>query len=48
MPCVTIFPAIFQTDQFLSMDRSARLLYYDLILHADDYGFVDNVKFIIR
>lgn len=44
MGCVTIFPDIFKTDRFLSLDRSARLLYFDLLLNADDYGFVGNVK----
>lgn len=48
MGCVTIFPDIFKTDRFLSLDRSARLLYFDLLLNADDYGFVGNVKSVIR
>lgn len=39
---------IIDTDQFLEMPVSSRLLYYDMILRADDDGFVSNPKKIIR
>ena len=39
---------ITRSDAFLSMPTSARLLYYDLSMDADDDGFVDRPKSIMK
>lgn len=39
---------IIDSDAFLDMPTSARLLYYDLGMRADDDGFVNSPKKIIR
>lgn len=39
---------IVDSDTFLEMPISARLLYYDLGMRADDDGFVDSPKKIMR
>lgn len=39
---------VIDTDLFLDMPQSTRLLYYDLGMRADDDGFVSNPKKIIR
>ena len=39
---------ITDTDQFLDMPLSAQALYFHLNMHADDDGFVDNVKTLKR
>lgn len=39
---------IIDTDIFLDMPQSARLLYYDLNMRADDEGFVASPKGIMR
>ena len=39
---------IIDSDAFLDMPTSARLLYYDLGMRADDDGFVNSSKKIIR
>jgi len=39
---------VIDTDTFLDMPSTSRLLYYDLCLRADDDGFVANFKKIIR
>lgn len=39
--------SIVDTDTFLEMPVSARLLYYELGMRADDDGFVDNWKKIL-
>ena len=39
---------IVDTDAFLDMPQSSRLLYYDLSMRADDDGFVSNPKKIMR
>lgn len=39
---------IIDSDLFLDMPVTARLLYYDLIMRADDDGFVDSPKKIMR
>jgi hypothetical protein len=36
------------SDAFLDMPASARLLYYDLGMRADDDGFINNPKSIMR
>ena len=38
---------VVDTDNFLDMPVSARLLYYELGMRADDDGFVDNWKKIL-
>lgn len=38
---------VVDTDKFLEMPISARLLYYELGMRADDDGFVDNCKKIL-
>ena len=43
-----ISPKITDTDIFLDMPLSAQALYFHLNIHADDDGFVDNVKTIQR
>jgi len=40
--------SVVDTDLFLEMPMSARLLYYELGMRADDDGFVDNWKKIIK
>lgn len=47
MPKRMLDPKIVDTDLFLSMPVSARLLYYDLNVRADDDGFVDSPKKIM-
>ena len=39
--------SVIDTDSFLEMPISSRLLYYDLGMRADDDGFVDNYKKIL-
>ena len=39
---------IIDSDMFIDMPTSARLLYYDLAMRADDDGFVNNPKKICR
>ena len=39
---------IIDSDAFIDMPISARLLYYDLAMRADDDGFVNSPKKIIR
>ena len=39
---------ITRSDAFLEMPTTSRLLYYDLLQDADDEGFVDNPKTIMR
>lgn len=39
---------VVDTDMFLSMPTSTRLLYYDLSMRADDDGFVESPKKIIK
>ena len=39
--------SVVDTDNFLQMPISARLLYYELGMRADDDGFVDNWKKIM-
>jgi len=39
---------IIDTDEFLNMPLSSRLLYYDLSMRADDDGFVGSPKKIMR
>ena len=39
---------VVDTDAFIDMPCSARLLYYDLGMRADDDGFLQNVQKIIR
>lgn len=39
--------SIVDTDEFISMPMSARLLYYELGMRADDDGFVSNWKKIL-
>ena len=43
-----IAKSIIDSDAFLDMPPEARLLYYDLSLRADDDGFVDSPKKILR
>lgn len=38
---------IIDTDAFIEMPISARLLYYDFCMRADDDGFVDSPQKII-
>ena len=40
--------SIIDSDAFLDMPMSARLLYYDLSMRADDDGFVNNPRRIAR
>ena len=39
---------IIDSDAFLDMPVTARLLYYDLSMRADDDGFVNSPKKIMR
>ena len=39
---------IVDSDMFIDMPMSARLLYYDLAMRADDDGFVNSPKKIMR
>ena len=40
--------SIIDSDAFLDMPMSARLLYYDLSMRADDDGFVNSPKKIMK
>lgn len=48
MPKRMINPEIVDSDLFLSMPATARLLYYDLNVRADDDGFVGSPKKIME
>lgn len=37
-----------KSDEFLSMPHQSQLLYFYLIGHADDEGFVDNTNSIMK
>ena len=39
--------SVVDTDSFLEMPITSRLLYYELGMRADDDGFVDNWKKIL-
>ena len=39
---------VIDTDKFMDMPASARLLYYELGMRADDDGFIASVKRITR
>ena len=39
---------IINTDEFLSMPMSARLLYYDFCMRGDDDGFIDSPQKIMK
>ena len=39
---------IIDSDAFIDMPISARLLYYDLSMRADDDGFINSPKKIVR
>lgn len=39
---------IIDSDAFLDMPMSSQLLYFHLVMHADDEGFIGNPKKIIR
>lgn len=39
---------IVETDAFIDMPISARLLYFDLVVRADDDGFLNNARSIAR
>lgn len=39
---------ITRSDAFLELSATTRLLYYDLLQEADDEGFVDNPKTVMR
>lgn len=39
---------IVDTDDFLDMPTSSRLLYYDLAMRADDDGFINSPKKIVK
>lgn len=39
---------IIDSDTFIDMPATARLLYYDLSMRADDDGFVNSPKKIVR
>ncbi len=40
--------SVIESDAFLDMPSSTRLLYYDIGMMADDDGFINNIKRIIR
>ena len=39
---------VIDSDVFLDMSPTARLLYYDMGMRADDDGFIDSPKKIMR
>lgn len=43
-----ISPKITDTDDFLELEPSAQSLYFHLTIHADDDGFIGNIKTIQR
>lgn len=40
--------SIIDSDSFIDLPNSARLLYYDLLIRADDDGFINSPKKIMR
>lgn len=40
--------SVVDSDSFLSLPRSARLLYYDLGMRADDRGFIPSPRRLLR
>lgn len=43
-----IAKTIVDSDAFIDLDPGARLLYYDLVVRADDEGFINSPKKIMR
>ena len=40
--------SITESDDFLNMSKNAQCLYYHLCMYADDDGFINNTKSILR
>jgi len=40
--------SITESDDFLNMSKDAQCLYYHLCMYADDDGFINNTKSILR
>ena len=39
---------VVNTDKFLAMPSSARALYFQMVINADDDGFVGNLKSLVN
>ena len=39
---------IIESDDFLELSKNAQCLYFHLCMYADDDGFINNVKSILR
>ncbi len=39
---------IFESDRYLSLSKQAQVLYFYLVLHADDEGVVSNPNYLVR
>ena len=40
--------SVTESDEFLELSKSAQCLYYHLCMYADDDGFINNVKSVLR
>ena len=40
--------SVTENDEFLELSKNAQCLYYHLCMYADDDGFINNVKSVLR
>ena len=40
--------SVIESDEFLELSKNAQCLYYHLCMYADDDGFINNVKSVLR
>ena len=40
--------SVTESDEFLELSKNAQCLYYHLCMYADDDGFINNVKYVLR
>lgn len=40
--------SVTESDEFLELSKNAQCLYYHLCMYADDDGFINNVKSVLR
>ena len=40
--------SVTESDEFLELSKNAQCLYYQLCMYADDDGFINNVKSVLR
>lgn len=40
--------SVTESDEFLELSKNAQCLYYHLCMYADDDGFINNIKSVLR